>query len=113
MYNLNPLLVHIITHNYKITQSNHLFVSVFADSLSFNSVHFLELDSKPKGKGAIHDKYWRHEQKHIKLSEIVLSDTLRSPWTVMVIPFDAYITINTVKGTRWHVELTFAAETIL
>ena len=112
MYNLNPLLVHIITYHYKITQSNHLFVSVFADSLSLNSVHFLKLDSEPKGKSTIHDKYRCHEQKHIKLSEIVLSNTFRSPWTVMVIPFDAYITVNTVKGFRWHVELTFTAEAI-
>lgn len=68
------------------------------------------IDCKSKREGTIDDEDWCPEEEDVELYDIVFPDALGSPWTMMVVTFDADITGGTMKGLLRHVEPALPAK---
>lgn len=68
------------------------------------------VDCKSKCECTIDDENWCPKEEYIKLDDIVFPDALRRPRTMMVVIFDANVTVSTMKGPLRHIESTFPAK---
>lgn len=65
---------------------------------------------KSKREGTIDYEDWRPEEEDVELDDIIFPYTLGSPRTMMVVAFDADITVGTMKSLLRHVESALPAK---
>lgn len=90
-----------------------LVKSPFLPHLAQMRPRFSHLPCKPNSKRTVHYKDGSHEQKEVEPIEIVPPDALGSPRAVVVIPFNADVTVAAVESLPWYVEPALPAEPMI